>query len=151
MTSVEVVEIFEISKEDLKNASAQLPYSRACLSVFIPYDRVGDVKKNIYTQLAGAEDIVTHMENIGITEENGLSWAKNVVKGLKTIIKTFKAKKDTIDERGMSLYNEPSQHQKVYLIRSCAPFKFYYNVDNTIVDDINKSVICDDRFFLEVP
>lgn len=138
MTEVEVVEIVEMSRDKLDRLP--FPYSRACLSVFVPYDKIHDVQKNIYTQLTGAEDIVTQMEKIGITEENGLNWAKNVVTGLRSILKTFKSQKDVIDERGISLYYEPSHPKKVYIVRSCAQ-----------LDDIRKSVICDDRFFCTPP
>ena len=134
MTEVEVVEIVEISREELDILT--FPYSRACLSVFVPYDEIHDVQKNIYTQLEGAEQTVYHMEKSNMTEENGLSWAKNVVTGLRSILKTFKSQKDIIDERGISLYYEPSHPKKVYIIRSCAP-----------LDDIRKSVICDDQIF----
>ena len=126
-----MVEVVEITRDELNKLT--FPHSDAFITVFVPYNLIHSVQNNLYTQLEGAETIVEK------TVEAGNEWSISVVKGLKAIIKVFRAQKATIDERGISLYYEPSLN-KVYLVRN-SPY----------LEDVDKTVLCDDRFLFEIP
>jgi hypothetical protein len=123
---------FTIIETDRKSiADMKLPQAGTYISVFVPKDKIEEVRDIVYDQINSAERV----KQIDPTS----LWATNIIRGLKIIANLIKKQKEAIrkSETGYSFYIDANDiEKKVYLIKDCAP-----------VNDLRGCVLSDDEMF----